>query len=523
VIAHRRGFPGKFFEHARPNPRVLLSLAVCAIAFAGIASLLALKGGGSPSNQSPITRYVAGPMRLAPVSVCACLTAGAFDADRLEAESSARLSRPRAHSRHGLDATGGFIVGGRPTFLIALSNPPPLSGKSPGGLPGPVEIVRAGVNLVRVGPTWTGWTNRELKYVLAWERTAVLLGVHTWVRLNAFAATQPRWRGDARLTAIVHALTRSPYRAGIGLWQGADEPWSRGISARSLAFFYCRVSSRADPRVCADEPPLDRHHPLVTILAPSGNRAALAPYSDVTDSLGVDVYPVTLTNADAPHLHMVGIWTRTIARITRNHSVWTTLQICSRHAYNKQTSAYVLPSADQERYMVYDAIINGARGISFFGGGNPRCWNRTDRRYGWNWMFWNRALDPLIEQINSHSALGPALNNAASNDVVQTNDPGTEAISRVAVTRSSTQLFVIAARSNSGVEHVTISGLPASVKSAAVYGERRTLQVSDGTLSDTFRQWQVHVYRIPLTASHEHAPRTRPKGSGSSCCRRLIG
>jgi hypothetical protein len=400
-----------------------------------------------------------------------------------------------------LDANGGFVVGGRPALLIALSNPPPLWGRTPTGLPGPVEIVRAGVNLVRVGPAWTGWTRRELEQVLAWERTAVLLGVHTWVRLNAFAATQPRWRGDARVTAIVHALTSSRFAAGIGLWQGADEPWSRGIPARSLAFVYCRLTSRGDPRACADEPTLDRHHLLVTILAPRGTPAALAPYSDVTDSLGVDIYPVTLNNADSPDLHMVGVWTRTIAGLTRDHSVWTTLQICSTHAYNRHTGAYVLPSAYQERYMVYDAIINGARGISFFGGDSPRCWNRIDHRYRWNWTFWNRALDPLIEQISSRQALGPALDNAASNDVLQTNDPGTEAISRVAVTPSGTELWVIAARSNPGVEHVAISGLPTPVKSAAVYGERRTVQVSGGTLSDTFRQWQVHVYRIQLTAS----------------------
>jgi hypothetical protein len=440
-----------------------------------------------------------GPVRLALLFTCGWLAAGVF-AVELDAGSSARLPRARAQLRHGLDANGGFIVDRRPTFLIALSTPPPLSGRTPEGLPGPVEIVRAGVNLVRVGPRWTGWTRRELERVLAWDRIAVLLGVHTWVRLNAFAATQPRWRGDAHLAAIVHALTSSPFAAGIGLWQGADEPWSRGISARSLAFFYCRVSSRGDPRSCADEPTLDRHHPLVTILAPSGSRVALAPYSDVTDSLGVDVYPVTLNNADSPDLHMVGVWTRTIARITPNDSVWTTLQICSKHAYNAETGAYVLPSAYQERYMVYDAIINGARGISFFGGGNPRCWSPTDRRYGWNWSFWNSVLVRLIEQIGPHSALGPALDNVVSNDVLPTSDPGAEVISRIGHTPKR-QLFVIAARSNPGGGHVTISGLPASVKSAAVYGEHRTVRVSDGTLSDTFRQWQVHVYRIPLTAS----------------------
>jgi hypothetical protein len=434
-------------------------------------------------------------MGLPPMPACAC-PAGVFGADPFEAGSATRSPRPRAQLRHGLDANGGFVVEGRPTFLIALSNPPPLSGSTPEGLPGPAEIVRAGVNLVRVGPRWTGWTRRELERVLAWDRVAVLLGVHTWVRLNAFAATQPRWRGDAHLAAIVHALTRSRFAEGIGLWQGADEPWSRAIPARSLAFFYCRISSRGNRRDCADEGTLDRHHPLVTILAPSGTRAALARYSNVTDSLGVDVYPVTLNNAHSPDLHMVGVWTQRIARITRDQSVWTTLQICSSHAYNKQTGAYVLPSAYQERYMIYDAIINGARGISFFGGGNPRCWNRTDRRHRWNWTFWNRALERLIEQIGPHSALGPALDNSASNDAIQTTDPGTEAISRVAVTPSGTQLFVIAARSTTGVGHVTILGLPPSVKSAAVYGEHRTVQLANGTLSDTFRQWQVHVYRI---------------------------
>ena len=446
-----------------------------------------------------------GPGRRVSVCACLCLVAGVFGVDRLDAGSLGGSTSPQTHVRHGLDANGGFVVDGRPTFLIALSNPPPLSGRTPAGVPGPVAIVRAGVNLVRVGPKWTGWTHRELERVLAWDRTAVRLDVHTWVRLNAFAATQPRWPGDAHLAAIVHVLTRSRFAAGIGLWQGADEPWSRGISARSLAFFYCRVSSRGDPRACAEEPTLDRHHPLVTILAPSGKQPSLAPYSHVTDSLGVDVYPVTLENADSPDLHLVGLWTRAIARITHDHSVWTTLQICSMHAYNRQTGAYVLPSAYQERYMAYDAIINGARGISFFGGGNRRCWNQTDRRYRWNWTFWNSALAPLVEQIGAHSALAPALANAGSNDILRTNSPGTEAISRVAATPNG-QLFVIAARSNPGPANVTISGLPRSVKTAAVYGEHRTVPVTHGTLHDTFRQWQVHVYRIPLPSHPRRAP-----------------
>ncbi len=357
--------------------------------------------------------------------------------------------------------------------------------------------------------------------MLAWERAAALLGVHTWVRLNAFAATQPRWRGDAHLATIVHALTRNRFAAGLGLWQGADEPRSRGIAAQSLAFVYCRLTSRGAPSACAGEKPLDRRHLLVTILAPHGTTAGLAPYSHVTDGLGVDVYPVAFRNDESPDLHKVGIWTRAIAGITADHSVWTTLQICSKNAYNKRTRAYVMPTAYQERYMVYDAIVNGARGISFFGGNNPHCWTRLDRRYRWNWTFWNSALDPLIEQIGSHSPLGSALDNAVSNKTLNTSVPGTEAISRIAITTSPRKLWVIAARNNAGVQHVAISGLPASVKSATVYGERRTVAISDGTLSDTFRQWQVHIYRLQLPASQlRRCGRTSLAPKFDSCRRR---
>jgi hypothetical protein len=270
----------------------------------------------------------------------------------------------------------------------------------------------------------------------------------------------------------------------------------RGIRAGSLAFLYCRLSSRRQPRACEHEPTLDRHHPLVTILAPTGTAAELEPYRRVSDTLGVDVYPVTLATRNDPDLHAVGVWTRKIAAIAQRDSVWTTLQICSRRSWDKRTGAYVQPTAYEERYMVYDAIINGARGIAFFGGDNRHCWTRSDSRYGWNWTFWNAGLGRLIAQIGSHSPLGAALSTAGTNRVLATSDPGTEAISRDG--RSRSRLWVIAARSTPGAGPVTISGLPATATAAAVYGERRAVRIVDGRLTDRFGQWQVHVYRIGL-------------------------
>ena len=51
--------------------------------------------------------------------------------------------------------------------------------------------------------------------------------------------------------------------------------------------------------------------------------------------------------------------------------------------------------------MIYDAIINGARGIAFFGGNNWHCWDRRDRAHDWNWTYWDSTLRPLIAELGA--------------------------------------------------------------------------------------------------------------------------
>ena len=53
----------------------------------------------------------------------------------------------------------------------------------------------------------------------------------------------------------------------------------------------------------------------MTIEAPRGTVADLAPYSSVTDVHGVDIYPVSLAHPD-PDLGAVGRWTATLASIS---------------------------------------------------------------------------------------------------------------------------------------------------------------------------------------------------------------
>lgn len=144
--------------------------------------------------------------------------------------------------------------------------------------------------------------------------------------------------------------------------------------------------------------------------------------------------------------------------------------------------------------MIYDAIINGARSINFYGGNNPNCWNASDQARQWNWTFWNSVLKELIQEINAVSPLASALVNPETNQVLPASDSTTQAISRLGAT--SNDIWVIAARHGSGLQQVTISGLPSGVTSGTVYTEGRSIPVANGSFTDTFAQWGVHVYHF---------------------------
>jgi hypothetical protein len=147
--------------------------------------------------------------------------------------------------------------------------------------------------------------------------------------------------------------------------------------------------------------------------------------------------------------------------------------------------------------MAYDAIINGARSLAFYGGNIAGCWNEADRQLGWNWTFWSTVLKPLIGELSASSPLGPALVSADTNQTLPTSDATTQAIGRRG---AANDLWVIAARSGAGSAAVTIRGLPADVTGGTVYTENRAVSVTNGSFTDDFPQWAVHVYHFVLSA-----------------------
>jgi hypothetical protein len=381
-----------------------------------------------------------------------------------------------------LDRHGTVVLDGRKVFPIVLAKGPPADGLA--------EVAAAGVNFVKVGPAGE-WNDSEIASAIAANRAAAANGLHTWVNLSSLSAVAPWSPEEDLFRHVIGSLEADPSVSAIGMWKGAEEPLKFRVPPSSLRFAYCLGTGRGHRSWCAGRTPLDSDHLWVTVQAPRGGIPGLARYAEITDIHGINRYPIAIGDPD-PELRDVVLWTNRLRWATPNRAVWTTLQICWTWSYDAFGN-FALPSRQQERFMIYSAIINGARALAFYGGNNPKCWGPLDAVGGWNWSFWNGVLEPLVHEIGAGSPLAPALVRPGSTRALATSDPMTQAISRPG---RNGELWVIAARSGEESEAVTITGLPRWARRAEVYTEGRSVQAETGMLTDRFDRWGVHVYRF---------------------------
>jgi hypothetical protein len=143
--------------------------------------------------------------------------------------------------------------------------------------------------------------------------------------------------------------------------------------------------------------------------------------------------------------------------------------------------------------MTYQAIINGARGVNYFGANIPAAWNEEDKRLGWNWHFWNRVLRPVIEEIGAKSPLYLALVAPDSQLPVKAKGGGVE----FCVREAGEDIFLLACKREGATIQVEFSGLPTSATEGEVLFESpRTVRAKDGKFTDWFAPFDVHVYRF---------------------------
>ncbi|MFL5928818.1 MAG: hypothetical protein ACJ77E_17945 [Gaiellaceae bacterium] len=399
-----------------------------------------------------------------------------------------------------IDATtGNLLVGGRPVFPLGLSDPPPLGSTAPNGTDAWAEIAAAGVTFVRNFTVWRAAAVAEQLIAVGQELDAAPRhGLQLWL---ALAGVDNDLSHRSLLDEIVDAVKGHP---GLGVWKGADEPAHGHVSAAGCVAVYQHLKQ------------LDPHHPLVIIEAPrapgptpnSPDRpltvAAVRPYGAACDVHGVDIYALPPgAHAGGPpvdtDLGVVGDMTSILVRATQRKAIWTTLQIAWSGVLPPHR--VVFPTLPQARFMAYDAVIAGARGLFFFGGHLKQVMTPADRARGWNWTYWQRVQRPLLEELGDADHTRALV--APNAQIAISTNAGDVAHS---ARRSGSFLYLIAIRkSRTANAHVRFSGLPASVTHGTVLAHpggnpARPITVAHGAFTDpsAFAPHNARVYRFPL-------------------------
>ena len=386
-------------------------------------------------------------------------------------------------------------INGRNVFPIGVSLPPPPDAKTPAGKLAFDELRNAGVILIRTGPmrdveqgrkfsVWNhDWAEREKEFMNA----AAHAGLYCAPFLKELAAIDGNHpEREASLRRVIRFFKNNP---GLGVWKGADEPQWGQIPIPALTRAY-KIIREEDP-----------NHPIWIVHAPRGTVEQLRAYNSTFDIGGVDIYPVS----DPPGRHLaatdknreisaVGDYTQKMTRVLGGQKpLWLTLQIAFSGT-EPPKRPLVFPTLRQQRFMTYEAIINGARGLVYFGGTLQPTLSDRDRKLGWNWTYWDDVLRSVVQEVGDKGPLGEALCAADSKLPLKANGSGIE----LRVREVGRHVYVLACcRDPHKTVQVQFSGLPNDVAEGEVLFESgRKIAATNGSFNDSFAPFDVHVYKL---------------------------
>jgi hypothetical protein len=388
-----------------------------------------------------------------------------------------------------IDGDKNLLVNGRKVFPITMSPGPPTRGRTPTGVDALKELREAGTLIIRMLQTndWNAQVRSNQQAQLDWAQEQGMFCMVNLREVSAFAAGDTAT--EAALRDLVNQFKNHP---ALAVWKNKDEAWWGKTSAEDLKRGY-DVIRQEDP-----------NHPVEQTHAPRGTVADLRPYNAAADILALDIYPVSIPpgkHSLLPNkqISMVGDWTKFLADVANGEkSYWMVEQIAFSGVIPPQNTL-IFPTFRQSRYMAYQAIINGARGLMFFGGNIIPTLNAQDAPLAWNWTFWDDVLKRVVREIGDHSALAPALVapiSALPITMSGTTSPDLE----FSVREVPPYLYIMASKREGATTNVTFDGLPAWASAGEVmYESPRTVTAKNGQFTDSFAPFDVHVYRFSQT------------------------
>jgi len=374
-------------------------------------------------------------------------------------------------------------VDGKPFFPIGIYHLP--AGDEPY-----LELAAAGFNLVRCG------SSRD-----ALDK-AHAAGLKAWVPLGGYLAFDKDIDTErAQLAEVVGKLKDHP---ALLAWESVDEPaWTYMKAEQRVPAAHLISGYRALKQFDAD-------HPVWLNHAPANLVGTMREYNAAADIIACDIYPVIVPGLQPMYalwddgyqgdllniyISQVGEYVEKMKRVAEpGKPVWMVLQGFAWAMLEKEEERHTdkirFPTYDETRFMAYDAIVHGAKGILYWGV------SYTPQPS----PFWSDLKRVVGELSGLHDVLA-----AAEMDVsveIRYHELGHSVDAGVAVLAKELDghVYLLTTNDDKNPVKVTFNITPQHDCAAEVVAENRQVAVKAGSFTDSYRPFDTHVYRIPLVS-----------------------
>ena len=374
------------------------------------------------------------------------------------------------------DKDGMLVIDGKRTFIIGSYHLPKTDD--------PYRTLHeTGYNLIRI-PAEEDALDAAQKNQL-----------YTWLGTGAIQV-EKKEEDEKRISELVRKYKDHP---SLLIWEIADEPaftWNSPdyrISAEQMIKSYQLVKTE------------DPDHLIYTNHGPVNLISTLKKYNPATDIVACDVYPVIpqgITPTFAlfddglqgdllnPYISQVGDYVDKMMQVVdREKPLFMVLQGFAwemlKEAGERNPEMILYPTYEESRFMAYNAIIDGAVGINYWGTSyTPQPSPFMDDL---NIVTMELAeMQPVLSAPETRINIGKEYH-----ELGYSVDVGVEVLAK----KAGGILYLITVNSDKNPVKVTLSGLDDFV-SAIVLKENRTVTISSGKLTDHYKPFDVHIYQL---------------------------
>ncbi|MGC9327088.1 MAG: hypothetical protein ACP5I1_05615 [Candidatus Hinthialibacter sp.] len=324
---------------------------------------------------------------------------------------------------------------------------------------------------------WNVWWRRWNRAIQRWNEVeqAIRKFEGELEQVEALKKEQAKWR---------RYRSSGRYQQAENIEENIRQKLGMAPAEERLSEWYTHIPALYDQlkRGCQIVRECDPHHVIWFNHAPRNTMKDLTLFGRLADIVGCDIYPVPFgphvghSDLAERNLASVGRFTERMAQSAPGKPVWMVLQGFGWDDLGEDSSSdeRPRPTLAQTRFMAYDAIVNGARGILYWGtyrvNKDSQLW--ADLKQTTSEL---HSIEPFLSAPDANESFTLTLHPSSASD---------ENTVRWLAKKHGESLAIILVNESSSALAFDIQGLESwNGRTFKVLGEEETLSVQNGKLT----------------------------------------